>query len=394
MWYRHHTHNYGTPAGDTAYDSFEGTYSYSRLESASPQRTPSALGLARLKKTAVPQGITTRSGIFFYARFVHGVNHFLCGIGDMMKSKDQRDLSEPSRAKGSAATTTSETWPRYLSASIRIVFFICEPVGDYRITFITDNVETLLGYRSEEITNSPGFWLSHTHPEDQAAVNGALENLVQGACGGIEYRFLHRDGTYRWVRDEITLVCEPDGKPLEIIGNRLDITNREASEALKRTYDELVHQVEELTQELQRKTRHLEDADRALDFLVKQRESSQGDLEETILSNATLMLEPCIRKLKNSGLNDMQKAYLSILESQLAELTSPFTRTLSSKHLGLTPMELRVADFVRNNISTREIADLLHISKNTVIFHRYNLRAKLGMKGTKMNLASYLQSLL
>jgi len=152
--------------------------------------------------------------------------------------------------------------------------------------------------------------------------------------------------------------------------------------------------VEELTQELQRKTRHLEDADRALDFLVKQRESSQGDLEETILSNATLMLEPCIRKLKNSGLNDMQKAYLSILESQLAELTSPFTRTLSSKHLGLTPMELRVADFVRNNISTREIADLLHISKNTVIFHRYNLRAKLGMKGTKMNLASYLQSLL
>jgi DNA-binding CsgD family transcriptional regulator/polyhydroxyalkanoate synthesis regulator phasin len=166
-----------------------------------------------------------------------------------------------------------------------------------------------------------------------------------------------------------------------------------AAEALKRSYDELADQVEKLTRELQTRTKHLEDANRALDFLVKQRESSRGDLEETVLANTTQMLVPCIRKLRKSGLNDEQKAYLNLIESQLAELTNPFIHTLSSRHLGLTPMELRVADFVRNNRSTREIADLLHVSKNAVIFHRHNLRTKLGLKGTKMNLASYLQSL-
>jgi DNA-binding CsgD family transcriptional regulator len=52
-------------------------------------------------------------------------------------------------------------------------------------------------------------------------------------------------------------------------------------------------------------------------------------------------------------------------------------------------MEIRVADFTKEG----EIGELLFLSPNTVKFHRYNIRTKLGLKNKKMNLRSYLLSL-
>jgi len=41
----------------------------------------------------------------------------------------------------------------------------------------------------------------------------------------------------------------------------------------------------------------------------------------------------------------------------------------------------------------KEIADMLHLSTNTIVSHRYNIRTKLGLKNRKVNLRSYLQTL-
>jgi DNA-binding CsgD family transcriptional regulator len=51
-----------------------------------------------------------------------------------------------------------------------------------------------------------------------------------------------------------------------------------------------------------------------------------------------------------------------------------------------------VADLLRSGKTTKEIADNLCLSESTVLFHRNNLRAKLGLKGKKANLRTYLQS--
>jgi PAS domain S-box-containing protein len=137
----------------------------------------------------------------------------------------------------------------------------------------------------------------------------------------------------------------------------------------------------------------LQETNAALRVLLKQRELDRTDLEESMLSNVKRLILPYIEKLKRSRLSDDQRVYVEILESHLQEITSPFVRKISAPMLGLTPMEIRVADLIRQGKSSKEIADLIAISERAVIFHRQGIRGKLGLRGRKANLQTYLSAL-
>jgi DNA-binding CsgD family transcriptional regulator len=55
-------------------------------------------------------------------------------------------------------------------------------------------------------------------------------------------------------------------------------------------------------------------------------------------------------------------------------------------------MEIRVANLIREGKTNKEIANLLLIAKNTVLFHRHNIRKKLNLTKTAINLRSHLLS--
>jgi PAS domain S-box-containing protein len=172
-----------------------------------------------------------------------------------------------------------------------------------------------------------------------------------------------------------------------------DITDRRQYEqALQNIRKELEQRVKERTGELEEKARNLEEVNTALKVLLQRLDEEKKVLEEKVLLNMRQLIEPYLVKLKKSSLNERQKNLLDILESNLADIVSPFARSFSNSFIKLTPTEIQVANLIRQGKTTKEIANLMNLSTKTIEFHRENIRTKIGIKNKKINLRTYLLS--
>jgi PAS domain S-box-containing protein len=90
----------------------------------------------------------------------------------------------------------------------------------------------MLGYEEQEFPNQPGETERRVHPDDHARWKANLQSHVAGGPDHreIEYRMLHKDGSYRWVRDQGVALRRADGKAYRIAGSREDITERKSAE--------------------------------------------------------------------------------------------------------------------------------------------------------------------
>lgn len=96
-------------------------------------------------------------------------------------------------------------------------------------------------------------------------------------------------------------------------------------------------------------------------------------------TNINDLVMPYLHKLKNAGLDNRHKNYLSILEKNLNDVTSPFMRDFKSSYGNLTPQEIQIVDLIKQGRKTKEIADILNSSAKTVETHRNNIRKKLNL---------------
>ena len=145
--------------------------------------------------------------------------------------------------------------------------------------------------------------------------------------------------------------------------------------------------------ELKRKNLRLEELNSALKILLEKRDEDKKVLEEKVLMNIKNLIIPYIVKLKKTPLNDRQDVFVEIIQSNIDDILSPFAHKLSYKYLNFTPTELQVADLVKQGLRTKEIADLLNSSPETVSGHRKSMRKKLNLKDKKSNLRTHLLSI-
>ena len=197
--------------------------------------------------------------------------------------------------------------------------------------------------------------------------------------GGVEYTSHY--GQKHTIRNFI-------GIPLKENGKRKVLMIVEDITETKQTEKEL----RERERELKVKTISLEEVNTALRVMLKKKDEVKTEIEEKVLNNVKELVTPYLEKLKGSKLGVRHNAIVNILESNLNDITSSFSYMLSSNYLNLTPTEIRVANFIKHGNTTKEIAELMCLSKKTIDFHRKNIREKLGLKNKKANLGTYLIS--
>ncbi len=167
---------------------------------------------------------------------------------------------------------------------------------------------------------------------------------------------------------------------------------REAEKKLHRSHAELEDTVHRRTMELQVKQQELSDVNTALRILLEQQEKSKKEIEQTVSKNLKENILPYLALLKEEIRGEKSEMYTHLIETNIQNIVSTFSKKLSSELLNLTPREIQVANLVRQGRPSKDIAEILTITLGTVEFYRLNLRKKLGIHKRKINLRSYLLS--
>ena len=132
-----------------------------------------------------------------------------------------------------------------------IAMFTCKAGADFATTFVTDGVRALWGYEPEDFLNQPGFWTERVHPEDRGTVFQHLGRVLECGTHRYDYRFRTKSGEYRWTHDELRLVRDAAGNPMEVAGYCFDITDRKLAETALLENEERLKVIFNSTSDLQ-----------------------------------------------------------------------------------------------------------------------------------------------
>lgn len=136
---------------------------------------------------------------------------------------------------------------QYILASTPAMHYACRIDGEHFVpTYTSPNLSNLWGYGPAECLGNTEWWLSNVHPEERDSVIRALRAAIMTTDQSHyahEYRFRHKDGAYYWVHDELHIIRDQAGQPLEIVGAWLDITERKRAELELREYQQLLREL-------------------------------------------------------------------------------------------------------------------------------------------------------
>ena len=142
------------------------------------------------------------------------------------------DITERNKAKEQLTNTNKRL--KYILATSPVTTYTYEARDNWAATFISENVRDQFAYEPNQFVEDQNFWVEHIHPDDRQRVIVGLSRLFEDDFHVHEYRFLHKDGSYRWVHDETRLIRDEQGKPLECIGYWTDITEKKRLEQVIR----------------------------------------------------------------------------------------------------------------------------------------------------------------
>jgi two-component system cell cycle sensor histidine kinase/response regulator CckA len=105
-------------------------------------------------------------------------------------------------------------------------------------SYMSPQIEALVGYSAEEWTSDPEFFSKALHPDDRERVLADFARLHEtGEPLECEYRLVARDGTVVSIRDAAVVVRDETGRPLYAQGFIVDVSERQAAEDAREESD-------------------------------------------------------------------------------------------------------------------------------------------------------------
>jgi len=124
--------------------------------------------------------------------------------------------------------------------------------------------------------------------------------------------------------------------------------------------------------------------------VMKAIDKEKEELELSIAQKVTTSIIPSLQKLAVEENPEVRHMYMSIMRDQLAGLTKSSGAISNQDMMKLTKSEIQVCQMIQSGASSKEIAEGMNISYDTVQTHRKNIRRKLGLSGKDVNLYAYL----
>jgi PAS domain S-box-containing protein len=148
----------------------------------------------------------------------------------------ERELRD---AEARRSRREAESRYQQLVERLPIIVYV-SPVQDiHQTTYVSPQIQTLLGYSPGEWLADPEFWKTRLHANDREGVLHTLEESDRtGKPSSMEYRMLARDGHTVWFHDQAVLLQNDQGYPMYWLGIKIDITQRKEAEAMARQSEE------------------------------------------------------------------------------------------------------------------------------------------------------------
>jgi PAS domain S-box-containing protein len=103
--------------------------------------------------------------------------------------------------------------------------------------------KTMIGYETSELADNFTTFVEHVHPDDKDRVLQHVKDYLERRLDhySVEFRFRHKDGSYRWILARGIALWDDTGKAYRMSGSHTDITaHKEAITALARSEEQLM----------------------------------------------------------------------------------------------------------------------------------------------------------
>jgi len=183
-------------------------------------------------------------------------------------------------------------------------------------------------------------------------------------------------------------------KSLEEANRDLEEKVRKRTSELSKTLKKLQDKQKQLINyksRLEEMNKTLMETNNALRVLAKNIEKTKEQEERKVAKLITTQIMPVLNRLRKKKMPQAQKREIELLFGHMSQLAKALEKGKGIPAL-LSASEMRVAALIKNGLNTRQVAQQLNISEETVKTHRRNIRKKLNIQNKNISLAAYLRS--